>query len=217
MKTVLVTIAIDGLRDVHELTEPSLQAYARKIDAEYVVVRNTKHVIPHFAKFDIFEKMATDGVDQLLYVDADIYIRKHAPNILAYHTSAMFSELPHPRPDWLRESTDWIRMRLDNNWPHDRYFNTGVIVADKSAIVAVAKQLQQAVPCKGVFFEQEQLNVLMHRAGFPLTTLEPKWNQFCCPEWITPERASRAFFLHATGVPVNEKLNTLDAFMKGYP
>lgn len=216
MKRALVTISIGELRKVHELTDHRMRAYAKQIGAEYIVIDETPLHPPHFAKFDIFTKFASD-FDQLLYVDADVYIRKHAPNIFDTHTSAMFSELPHPKPDWLRPSTNWIRQHLAGDWPNDRYFNTGVIVADTEAITLLASVLSDVVPRKGVFFEQEQLNVLMHNVGFPRTRLEQRWNQFCCPTWITPGKASDAFFLHGTGMSVDEKIELLKRFIGGYP
>ncbi len=218
MKTALVTIAIGDHQKIHQLTHPRMVEYARLLDAEYIVVNETKRKPAHFAKFDLLIDMADQGFEKILYVDADIYIRQHAPNIFDTYATAMFSELPHPRPDWVAKSTQWIRSHLAADWPTDRYFNTGVIVIGGEQLTSLATLLRKATPKPGIYFEQEQLNVLMHAVGFPQEHLAQQWNQFCGPQWITTAKAANAYFLHGTGFnQCDRKLQLLNKYVKDYP
>ncbi len=218
MKRALVTIAIGDHCKVHKLTHPRMAEYAALLDAEYVIIRETKRKPAHFAKFDLLTAMADQGFDKILYVDADIYIKQAAPNIFDYYTAAAFSEIPHPRPDWVAKPVQWIRDNLVPDWPADRYFNTGVMVISGDHLKSLAELVRDAVPRQGVYYEQDQLNVLMREAGFPQERLDQKWNQFCGPQWITPERAAEAYFLHGTGIDhCDKKLRLLERFAREYP
>lgn len=212
MKTAVATIAVGNHQQLHQLTEPRMQEYAASIGAQYFCMRGSFHRLPHFAKFELFGKLLDRGFDRVLYVDADVYIRQTAPNIFDTYDSAAASELPHPVPEHVTRATNWIRQRLDPNWPCDRYFNTGVLVIGHTELQAMAWICRQAKPLPGVYFEQEQLNVLMRDVGFPRQTLTAEWNCFCKPEWYDRHNPAVSYFLHANvadPVMKNELLTTL--------
>lgn len=219
MKRALATIVIGPAHtEVFELTRQRMEEYAEQIDADLVVLRETQYDPPHFAKFELICHLYDAGYDKAVYMDSDIHIRQQAPNIFDEYHSAAFSEVPHPRPPWLRHSIRWIRENMVPDWPANRYFNTGVLVLDKEALQEVSRQLRGATPMPGMFFEQDQLNVLMRDAGFPKQRLEQKWNQFCGHRWITPEKANDAYFLHGCGLNTGVyKKNALKEFIEKYP
>lgn len=216
MPSLVFTIAV-GIDDIYELTRPFLEQYASSIGAEFHVLRETPRQPPHFAKLDELRRLAGQ-YDHVLYVDADVYIRPGAPNIFeAYPTSALFSEIPHPRPNWLKPSQKWIRKTLQPDWPENRYFNTGVIVLDKTSTIRLAEQIDQCTsPQAGPFYEQEQLNVLLKQAGLPAQSLNQKWNQFYVDAWGAQHQAASAYFLHATGRRLQEKQDVLKTLIKTF-
>ena len=218
MKRAVITIATTEYQQIHAITEPRLQAYANQVDADYIVVQETQHDPPHFVKYDLIQIAAQSGYDQVLYVDADIHIRQQAPNIFdRYKTSAVFNEIPFAPRGWVTSSIDWIKKHIDPSWPANRYYNTGVMVLDGSAIHRLSMLLQRVEPLPGVFFEQEQLNVLLQDTDCPQEQLDQCWNQFCQYGWLTPEKAEAAFFLHVAGGPIEEKLDVVLQIVKDYP
>jgi len=214
----MATIAVGFHQKVFELTRKKMEKYARKIEAELIVVEETDHEVPHFAKFDLIARLADEGWDKALFVDADVHIRGHSPNIFDYYKVAAFSEVPHPRPEWLHKSIDWIRDTLVPDWPADRYFNTGVLVFDRQSLEMLARYVRDATPMPGQFFEQDQLNVLMAEAGFPQERLEQRWNQFCGPRWLTNVKAAESYFLHGNGLGhAKDKLEPMAKLIARYP
>lgn len=217
MRRVLATIAIGEHVAVHDITGPRMEEYARQIDAEYLVIRETERKPPHYAKFDLLSRVVAEGFDKLLYVDADIYIRKQAPNIFDHYHSAAFSEIPHPRPDWVSKPVIWIRDNLVPDWPADRYFNTGVMVIESEELKSLAAITANATPVPGIFYEQDQLNTLMRDVNFPQQRLDQRWNQFCGRAWITPAKADAAYFLHCTGEYGEHRVRVVKKYAREYP
>lgn len=217
MKRVLATIAIGAHERILQDTGHRFAAYAAMIGAEYLVVDKTDRDPPHYAKFDLFKRVVDEGFDSMLFIDADIYIRRQAPNIFDHYESAAFSEVPHPKLLWLKKGIDWIRNNLDADWPADRYYNTGVIVAQGQDLINLATITAAADQRPGAYFEQDQLNVLMRDIGFPRQNLDQRWNQFCCREWVTKDKARAAYFLHGTGAAGQKKLELVQKFAREYP
>lgn len=209
MASLVMTIAV-GIDGIYELTRPFLEQYASSIGADFYAATETTRYPPHLAKLDELRRHAGQ-YDHILYVDADVYIRPGAPNIFeAYPESALFSEIPHPRPDWLRPSQQWIKTTIASDWPDDRYFNTGVIVLNRDSSLSLARQIDQCTHLQvGPFFEQEQLNVLLRQACLPTQSLDQKWNQFYVDAWCSNQQAQSAYFLHATGGRSHDKQNVL--------
>lgn len=219
MKRALATIVIGTNHEtLFEMTRGRMEEYARMIDADLVVLSETKYDPPHFAKFELICKLHDMGYDKALYIDADVHIREKAPNIFDEYKSAAFSEVPHPRTAWLRRSIQWIRANMVPDWPADRYFNTGVMVFSKEDLKRLSRILRDTTPRPGMFFEQDQLNVLMRDGGFPGEKLEQRWNQFCGDRWVTPEKAQDAYFLHGNGLDTGvKKINAFKDFIERYP
>lgn len=217
MKKALVTLAIGQFHRIYELTAPRMREYAEQIGAEHLVITETQQHPAHFAKFDLITRLADEGYDAALYLDADIYIRRAAPDIFEHFSSAAFSEFPHPEPAWVQQAIRWIRRNLAGDWPGDRYFNTGVLVLDKQSLTELATRIAEVQPVTGIYWEQDQLNVLMRNAGVPHQVLPACWNQFCSQVWFTPAKAVAAYFLHATGATLENKLRQLQELIADYP
>lgn len=193
-----------------------MRRYAKRIGADFAVLDKSLRIPAHFAKFDLFTQLAKTDVDHVVYVDADVYIKEHAPPVTAIYSNAAFSEVPHPRTEWLNRSIQWIRENLVPDWPSDLYFNTGVIVLSGEKLQQLATLVSNASPVPGLFFEQDQLNVLMREAGFPQQKLSQRWNQFCGRYWRSPTKLQEAYFLHGNGLGVGtQKFTRFRDVIKG--
>ena len=214
MKRALTNVVIGEQARLFQLTGRRMMDYAREIGAKHILHTHTKYDPPQFAKFGVLRRALNQGYDQVLFLDIDIYVKPDAPNIFNHYTNAVFSEIPHPLAPALQPSIAWIRENLDPLWSADCYFNTGVMVMEAETIVKVLELFDEMGPRPGKFFEQDQLNYIMHQVGFPAQRLDIKWNQGLRPEWVTPTRLDEANFLHANGV--EDKFRTLDQIKQRY-
>lgn len=205
MTRLIAVLATPEVTDITRLTQRSVRTYSARVGAALIYRLTTNYTLPHFEKYRLLQQAAARGVDQFLYLDADVYIKSSAPDIFAAYRSAAFNELPHPNPHWLQQSIHWIEREYRMVWPTDRYFNTGVLLLCKTDLQKLAPDLASITPKQGKFFEQDQLNWLLWKHRLPQQQLAQPWNQFCGPNWLTPEKLQAAYFLHGNGLPRSEK------------
>lgn len=215
MSLAITTIIIgDACEKLSEITLPRMRAYAEKCGADLIVRRETEYAIPHFEKYELIRTCAQRGYSRMLYLDCDVYVRAHAQNIFEKYSSAAFNECPHPTPGRLDESIAFIRNRFDPTWPDSLYLNTGVLLLDD--LGAIAQALNGVIPVPGVFFEQEQLNVILRQVSKPATHMDARWNQITGPAWYDTARLAKAFFLHGCGTN-EDKYDAMKKIVETYP
>ena len=90
---LLCSIAIDmDYCTAH--TKERMQQYAKRIDADFYQVTESRRRIPHLAKYDLIMMASRMGYKRVLYLDCDIYVRRGVPNIFEYYSNALFNEQP---------------------------------------------------------------------------------------------------------------------------
>ena len=199
-KRVVVTLASGSSQRTFALTGPRMQEYAKRVNADFLVLQHTQREPPHFGKFEVLTA-ARAAYDPILFLDADIWIREQAPDIfdeVTYIDAAAFNEAAHhPRPKWLRRQMDWALARYQA-YNVACYYNTGVMLFAAPALWEIRSTLTQSVSKEitGPFFEQDALNVAVQKAELCVDSLDQKWNQFCGPRWFTAEKAAATYFLH---------------------
>lgn len=217
-KNVVATVVIGAHTQIYDITQARMQEYADQLQADHIVMTETKLAPLHYAKFELLCRLAEDGYARVLYLDADIHVRQGAPDIFGVYENAAFNEAPHAVPANLTKSVDWIRKKFIPDWPENRYFNSGVLVFTKFGLRKLARTIRGTSPIPGPFFEQDQLNVLMREAGFPTQQLDRKWNQFTGVNWVTDDHAAAAYFLHGNGLSqFDQKVARLKEFVEKYP
>lgn len=208
-KLALVTLAIgEDHQKIGKLTHPLMQAYAEKIGAEFICISHQKvyETTPHWEKFRIYELL--NNYDRILYLDTDIIIRDHAPNI--------FDIIPDTHLGILNEQP-FVEDRTYafmqgcqaygyTDMPWDKiYFNTGVMVISKIHQLLFVKPNLEA----SNFFEQTYLNLQIKKQKIPVSMLDYKWNRmFCIDKFIGVERFE-AYFIHYAGVGSPERVLTI--------
>lgn len=215
MRLAVASVVVGEQARLFAITRRATRKYADKVSAAHIVLCQTRYNPPHFAKFELMQRLCDEDFDRVLLLDVDIHIRTKAPNIFELYDSAAFSEIPHPRPGSLQASIAWIRDNMDPDWPADCYFNTGVLVMDRTTMTAIVSRFYETGPLPGHFFEQDQLNVLMRRSGYPKQQLPQEWNQFCGKNWWTDIKGDAAHFIHANGI--ENKDIALQQIIKVYP
>lgn len=115
---------------------PFMKEYARKIDAELIVLGQSKisqELGAHFEKFQIYNLLKK--YDRIIYLDIDIIVTPWARNLFSIVNAGKLGVISvedlfknsQREKGWLDEILGPI------NWDAP-YFNSGVIVADKSHI-----------------------------------------------------------------------------------
>ena len=100
--TLVLTISIgDYYNEVAKLTLPSIQAYAKKIGADFLNINefNPHYITQKWNKFHIHELL--NKYRRIIYLDIDVLIREDTPNlfeIVPENKLGMFNEDTHQ--DW---------------------------------------------------------------------------------------------------------------------
>lgn len=201
--------AISGDADLLNLAGPSVAAYAERIGVDYIVIRKPKtsfgdKMTPHWVKLCLDDISAQ--YDQTLWVDADVWIRKTAPNIFDCAQDGHFAA-------WFDEgrANNHIKERLPL-YRHG-YFNSGVMVLPREAAGLVAKArniFETPEPPYGryVLWDQSPMNVAFEQSELPWIDIDVRFNH-----WFDPNKCKLAglrpvedaWFIHFAGGAKVEK------------
>ncbi len=134
-RRAVITLAIgEAIRDLREIVEPAHVAYAKRSDADYIVIDQPR--IHHrrkvkYEKFQIYDHF--EDYDRILYLDLDAIPSPSCPDL--------FSLVPPDRlgvvfeRQFYEKTAATAMKQLMKTWPkvewHGDYFNSGVIMASK--------------------------------------------------------------------------------------
>lgn len=133
----IVTIAIgDHFQEVLRLARRSLQRYADKCNADFIVLEDKTQGWPLYEKFRI--KSVAESYDRTLFIDADCLIRKSCPDLFDLvprgHVG-MHNDTPHNlNCDWLRRTwSDIMHSQgiIQQIKQPVQTLNSGVVLCDK--------------------------------------------------------------------------------------
>lgn len=179
-KFAVITCAVgEKGRQLLEVSEPSIRAYAKRIGADYHVIRGDVPLNPLYPFEDKFRiGQYLEHYDRIAYIDADIIVPPDAPNLLELvpaNAVGAHDDLPHNTGGFAWYFTEveavqrWQKLPLRSPpW----MLNTGLIVASKEhrAIFDPPQYPYQAVHC----FEQHLIGIRVHQAGIPVFLMPTK-------------------------------------------
>jgi len=114
LKVTLFTLATEGWHpEITELTFPLLKHFAKKLNAEFYVIKDRKFPDwpPTYEKFQIYQLAQEMGNDWNVYIDADALVHPEMPNFLPWYTKDVCGHNGHdPLP---------IRYRYDRFFYRD--------------------------------------------------------------------------------------------------
>lgn len=210
MNAVVTITSGDFYTKMGETTHPLMEAYAKRIGAEFVVLEGIgDHEIPHYRKLDMKELF--EKYDRILYVDTDILIRADAPNL--------FDIVPEEKIGAFNEGQFVERainfyaymkqVGFSSKW-NGKYYNTGVLVVSKAHA-----DLFSAPPKEDDNFkEQSYLNVMLIHKNYPIKDLSYRFNRMYCMDHLTGEERFDSYFMHYAGVNLQMKEDEQIALMK---
>ena len=184
------------------LSLPFLAAYARRIGADCRVITQPTHADPLMRNFEKFQiQTYFHDYDRILYVDADVIVLPHAPDLFAEVDSRTFAAWDEstwvPRPRLITECQ--TRLGRVKGW-RNTLLNMGIFVASRRharLFDPVPVALAQKVPPNASprYSDQLYLNWNLHRLKIPRTRLAATWNWNSILGYIHP----RANFVHFLG------------------
>jgi len=181
IKAAVVTMVIgDQYKRIAEVTHPTLVAYASRIGADFVVIRERYYskVPTGYEKLQIGRIL--ENYDRVIYLDTDVIVRNDTPNLLwivpewfigVYNESDPTWESRIDVPGFMPGFCNSLRLPMPDY--RGRYFNTGVMVVGRkhSALFTAPTVFPN---CHG---EQGYLNIQIHLLGYSILELPSRFNR----------------------------------------
>ena len=156
-KNLILMIAVgDTYKKIAEYTHPIIEQYAKRIGADFIVVKESQCSTPHWEKFlAIYNYL--NKYERILYLDTDVIIRNDCPDLFKIVPSnklALFNEMPftNQRNQSLYEACKEYNITLPK-W-NGKYYNTGVMLIPRHFKQLFKKPDKEAFN----FYEQGYLN-----------------------------------------------------------
>ncbi|MEX0676465.1 MAG: glycosyltransferase family 9 protein [Pirellulales bacterium] len=198
MKKAVVTIASgDFFQRMAALTHPTIQAYADKIGADFIVWSDvTGYTIPEYKKMEIGQLL--DVYDRALYIDTDVIIRDEAPDV--------FAAVPEDRLGMLEEGEFFDRRDSMRRLMHlagrdfaawdGKYYNAGVFVCSRCH-----RDLFVRPPVEyDNFGDQSWFNTMICDRRPNMFPLPHRFNRLASLDAVYGEDRLDAWFLHYAGL-----------------
>jgi len=198
---LVLTIAVGPeYEKMAKLTHPSIQAYAKKIGAEFLCIKEKKLAksTPHWDKFQINELLLK--YERILYVDTDLIIREDCPNLFDIVPKTLlgaFNEAPFTdrSKELLIDCCKQYNITLPN-W-NGKYYNTGVLVISQIHRSLFEKPEKEYFS----FYEQSYLNMMISFKDIKVFDIDHKFNRMTCMDQLTGEERFDSYIIHYAGYP----------------
>ena len=194
MKKAIYTINIPQTSEQAEFFNTcmkSQQQYARRIGADFIMRSSTVDPIGDhdrakilFQKFYLYDLL--NYYDRVLFLDADVLIKKDAPDIFTEHTNTnklyMLNECAaYNIPDINMYVEQMIKIRptewRKNNGLYEHY-NAGVMLVSKAQRELFKYDAGEyfILPSKPMWEEQPYINYKIQKMNIPIECLDKKFN-----------------------------------------
>ncbi|MHA1339556.1 MAG: glycosyltransferase [Promethearchaeota archaeon] len=207
MKKVVVTLCIGkSVEPWIKYTHKPMKIYAKKVDADFIHINKrkvnynkTKNVNPIlFEKYQLFDILK--DYDRALYVDSDVLITPHAPNIFDYvpydKIGGVFEDFGMDTLD-RRKRIKAVQEKLgDVNWK-EGFMNSGVFVVSK--IHRNAFKLICKYGCLDLKYEQTNTNWYFRKMGYKIINIDYKFNYMGIMRVFYGTEPRDAYFIHYAG------------------
>lgn len=197
MNAVVTITSGEFYTKMAKISHPTLEAYAKKIGAEFVVLEGLgEHTIPHYRKLDM--RALLEKYERIIYVDTDILVRPDTPNlfdIVPPEKIGAFNE-----GQFVERSANFKAYMAQVDYPvhlwNGKYYNTGVLVFSRGHA-----GLFEPPPTEvDNFKEQSYLNVMLAYKKFPMKDLSYRYNRMSCMDPLTGENRLSSYLVHYAGV-----------------
>lgn len=188
-------------------SHPVFRAYAARVGADFVVFdapkvkypRPIKHFNPIlFEKYQLYELLAT--YDRVLFVDTDILVTPHAPDIFARvppdKVGGVFEDFGSTADD-RRAKIRAVQARLGELGWERGFMNSGVFVVSRQHRAAFRYCFEYG--CHDGEYEQTNTNWYLRKAGVEFHPLDYRFNYMGIMRVYYGPPHRRAYFIHYAG------------------
>jgi len=198
MTKAVVTLCIgDEWKQMAQLTHPSIREYAKKIEADFIVINSPQlGSDPGYEKFQLANIL--DHYDRVLFLDTDIIVRDFCPDLFDIVPERDIGAFIESKYVLYSEEVDQraaiqgMQEQLGHiGWNKD-YVNTGVLVLSKRHKPIFDLAHGQVVH----LHEQTQLNYNIKKLGFWVKHIPRRFN---CMDFINPTERFEAYIIHYAG------------------
>jgi lipopolysaccharide biosynthesis glycosyltransferase len=207
MKTCIATLCI-GTEEWIPFTHKPMKLYAERIGADFFVINQkkvnctlTKKVNPIlFEKYQIYDLL--EKYDRVLYLDTDILVTPHAPNIFEYvpteKIGGVFEDFGMDMEDRRKKIQEVQHALGDLNWK-EGFMNSGVFVVSKKHR-EIFKMIWK-YGCYDEKYEQTNTNWYIRKAGFSnsIVNLDYRFNYMGIMRVYYGTDPRDAYFIHYAG------------------
>jgi hypothetical protein len=206
--TLVLTISIgDYYNEVAKLTTPSIQAYAKKIGADYLNINefNPHYITQKWNKFHIHELL--NKYKRILYLDIDILVREDTPNlfdIVPENKLGMFNEGRYvPRYEYLEQASEYYGEPL-KPW-NGPFYNSGVMVISR-----IHKNIFK-LPKGHDFVETDQpyINLRILNDKVEMFDLDYKFNRMDILDKFCGINRLDSYIVHYAGAPQDIQMDVM--------
>jgi hypothetical protein len=172
-------------------TYPLIEEYAKKVNADIAVFdteifNNSLLPHPNFLIFEILKHFNTTEYERMMYIDMDIRILPHSPNIFEEFKGFAMAE-DHKADLWRRDAMNDFLNYYFPGLVCKHYFNGGVMIADHDSV----RKLLNVIPADYVAFwkqypdgklksvNQTLLNLFILQSNIEYTVMPDMYNKVC--------------------------------------
>lgn len=202
--TAVVTMAI-GIPHLKMffVTRPTIEQYAMKIDADFVVIDEQKISTesPHYEKFQIYELLQT--YKRIIWIDCDAIVRDDCPNlfeIVPPEKMGMFDESRFKNHmHRMAQASKIHNIEIEKDYKGE-YYNTGVMVVSRLHRDIFIKPIVEDIYNH---FEQSYLNLIMQSKHARVHKLTHHFNRMVLMDELTGEHRLNSYIIHYAGILQN--------------
>lgn len=196
MKRLIFTTAVNTegrtVKDseIFDVARKTWEHYCKRFDIDFYVIDQPQHpdTSPHWFRYWIFD--LKPDYDQYLYIDTDILTRWDAPNIFdEFKPGSIYAVKDNGGLSWIWEGINAYQSMFPGvslDW--DKYFNSGMLLFDKShkELFKAFKQfyvdnqaaIQQYRDKYRKGHDQTIFNYFLQYAGADVKLVSERWNLF---------------------------------------
>lgn len=213
-KRAIVTFCYgEGFKEVSAITYPRIKAYAKKCNADFIEIEPNQIAFPNMMwnKHYIYGLFENKKYDRILWLDADILISKHAPNIFDTFRDDFIGMLNEAKyfPERIKQKF-WYFGALDssvNLWSiDDFYFNAGVMLVPRKYASLFCMPLKFI---DSPMHEQDHFNFLINVCGMTVNDIEYKWNHL---NGIKEPDRQDSYFIHFSNLSPTKDMELIKKY-----
>jgi lipopolysaccharide biosynthesis glycosyltransferase len=214
MKKAIYTIMI-GNDPTYRYARRAFAAYADRVDAELIVRSKPYYPRPDGLTYNmsrsakiqkLFMRELLAEYDRVLYLDADILITPHAPDVFEAYADPevvyMFDEGDYADRKLEIDAVSEL-LGLEGGWPwrdgRNVYYNSGVILCSRGCPLFELFRMDEIAKIDAALrlLDQTYINYLVNRHGIQASSLDPRFNRM--EIFGDEERRLDGYFVHYAG------------------